>query len=182
MALCCAAILCSPRSNAACARAHPSNNHPAVNNPSIASSAAAGPACSSVAPVASAANKPVIPSPAAENTGQLRKRNNCLPAPCSSTPILVRIPPSSPPRISRSHRSKSPPRVTMAPWPESACSNRPSQSPEGYHCSLHNWMARGCGETQAPSPRRLHGVNPWLIRPKSRANGWTRCSPTVSSR
>src|SRR5262245_48012007 len=47
--------------------------------------------------------------------GRARKRANCRPAPCSSTTMRARTPPSRPPRISRSQRSKSPPATTGTP-------------------------------------------------------------------
>ena len=94
-------VVSSERAKAASARAQSCNVHTAGTSAKTPSRVAAVQASSNAAATPRQANRIPIASTTGEHTGQARSKSNCLPAPCSSTPSLVRTPPSRPPRARR---------------------------------------------------------------------------------
>jgi hypothetical protein len=84
--------------------------------------------------------------------GQVWNLASCFPPPCSSTAIRRRAAPSAPSRTSRSQRSKSPPRKTMAPFARMPASTAWSHSLGACHCSLQIAYRRGRGSERPMAP------------------------------
>src|SRR2546422_11341 len=144
-------------------------------------SAAAGAPASAEPTAASVRNAATATPPGAQRL-QSRIRTICRPCPCSSTAIRMRPAPNSPPRSSRSQRSKSPPRRTTPPDALSAASTDSRRCQEGLGFSLHVRSVRRPGiDHPRPGPPR-QGVSPWRRRPIRRPAGWARCRKAVSGR
>ena len=131
----------------------PCSDQTNINKPRPSSKPDAIVACSMDATSARKANMQAMPRPVNDSTGHARRRNSCLPAPCSSSASLTRTRPSSPPRISRSQLSNAPPLVTTADTDARDCSSVRSQSSELRHFSLQSLSTSGLGFAQSREPR-----------------------------